>query len=481
MDHLHPSGATARMNFSNRRFTLTDLKLTGASFETEVQTTATRPRVAIVGSGISGLSAAWALQSQFDVTVFEAASRIGGHTNTVIFDAPEGPVPVDTGFIVYNQPNYPNLTALLSLLEVASNATRMNFSVSAGHRDVEYASHGFAGLFADLRNLVRPRFYSMLADIMRFYKQAPQLAETEDNQSIGEFLRENGYGDPFIRDHLLPMAAAIWSCPVGTILEFPARSLAKFFVNHGLVELGTPFDWASINGGSASYIPPLIEGFKDRIKTDTQIISAVRRAGEVHLTMAGGDTDVFDQVILACHAPQSAKIVKDLDAQERAILSAFQTQSNRAILHTDTRLMPKRKRAWAAWNYISETADNPALAVTYWMNRLQRLNTQTDCFVTLNPMTRPSAEKIIAEFEYQHPVFDGAATQAQSDIWNIQGRGNIWYAGAWLGYGFHEDGLQAGLAVAEEMSDWRRPWPFDQAQERLMRPESPTPKSSVAA
>lgn len=449
--------------------------------ESNTQSTAAPPRVAIVGSGISGLSAAWALQSQYDLTIFEAANRIGGHTNTVMFDAPEGPVPVDTGFIVYNQPNYPNLTALLSLLGVASNTTRMNFSVSARHRNVEYASHGFSGLFADLRNLVRPRFYSMLADIMRFYKQAPQLATTEDDQSIGDFLRENGYGDTFVTDHLLPMAAAIWSCPVGTILEFPARSLAKFFVNHGLVELGTPFEWASIDGGSASYIPPLIEGFKNRIKTDTEIVSAVRQAGKVHLTTRAGDTEVFDKVIFACHAPQSAAIVKDQDRQEQKILSAFQTQPNRAILHTDTRLMPKRKRAWAAWNYISEQADNPTLAVTYWMNRLQRLNTQTDCFVTLNPATRPADNKVIAEFDYHHPVFDGAATQSQSDIWDIQGRGNIWYAGAWLGYGFHEDGLQAGLAVAEEMSDWRRPWPFDRAQERLMRPELLAPKPSVAA
>lgn len=460
---------------------MADLTLTRLASATDAPSAESRPRVAIVGSGISGLSAAWALQEQFQVTVFESADRIGGHTNTVIFDAPEGPVPVDTGFIVYNQPNYPNLTALLSLLGVASNTTRMNFSVSARHRNVEYASHGFAGLFADLRNLVRPRFYSMLADIMRFYKQAPQLAAAEDDQSIGEFLRKNGYGAPFVNDHLLPMAAAIWSCPVGTILDFPARSLAKFFVNHGLVELGTPFDWASIDGGSTSYIPPLIEDFKDRIKTATQVINATRRDGKVHLTMAGGHTDAFDHVILACHAPQSAQIIQDLDAQERSILSTFQTQSNRAVLHTDTRLMPKRKRAWAAWNYISEASDNPALAVTYWMNRLQRLNTQTDCFVTLNPVTQPPTDKVIAEFEYQHPVFDAAATQAQSDIWNIQGRGNIWYAGAWLGYGFHEDGLQAGLAVAEEMSNWRRPWPFDQAQERLQRSKRPAPKPAVAA
>lgn len=438
-------------------------------------------RLAIVGTGITGLSAAWALQSDYDLTVFEASDRIGGHTNTVTFDAPEGPVPVDTGFIVYNQPNYPNLTALLSLLGVKSNTTRMNFSVSSGHRDVEYASHGFTGLFADLRNLVRPRFYSMLADIMRFYKQAPQLAVVDTDQSIGDFLKQNGYGETFVNDHLLPMAAAIWSCPVGTILDFPARSLAKFFVNHGLVELGTPFEWASIDGGSASYIPPLIEGFKDRIQTNTPIVSAVRRGGQVQLTTAQGEQHVFDKVIFACHAPQAAAILSDQDQQEREILSAFRTQKNHAILHTDARLMPKRKRAWAAWNYISDTSDDPNLAVTYWMNRLQRLNTQTDCFVTLNPATPPAEDKVIAAFDYDHPVFDAAATQAQIDIWDIQGRGNVWYAGAWLGYGFHEDGLQAGLAVAEDVSDWRRPWPFDRTKERLARPLGDAVKQAAAA
>ena len=254
---------------------------------------------------------------------------------------------------MYNQPNYPNLTALLDLLDVRSNKTRMNFSVSSEHRDVEYASHGFGGLFADLRNLVRPRFYSMLADIMRFYKQAPRLAVMDDDQSIGDFLKQNGYGETFVNDHLLPMAAAIWSCPVGTILDFPARSLAKFFVNHGLVELGTPFEWASIDGGSASYIPPLTAGFNHLIRTESEIVRATRDGGKVLLTTKNGDTEAFDKVIFACSAPRAAAIIKDQDIKERAILSAFQTQKNHAFLHTDARLMPKRKRAWAAWNYIS--------------------------------------------------------------------------------------------------------------------------------
>lgn len=440
-----------------------------------------KAKLAVVGTGISGLSAAWALQDEYDLTVFESSNRIGGHTNTVTFNSPDGAIPVDTGFIVYNQPNYPNLTALLELLGVRSNKTRMNFSVSSEHRDVEYASHGFGGLFADLRNLVRPRFYSMLADIMRFYKQAPRLAVMEDDQSIGDFLKQNGYGETFVNDHLLPMAAAIWSCPVGTILEFPARSLAKFFVNHGLVELGTPFEWASIDGGSASYIPPLTAGFKHLIRTESEIVRATRDGGKVLLTTKNGDTEAFDKVIFACSAPRAAAIIKDQDIKERAILSAFQTQKNHAFLHTDDRLMPKRKRAWAAWNYISSRADDPDLAVTYWMNRLQRLNTKTNVFVTLNPSKLPAKDSIIADFEYHHPVFDAAATQAQIDIWDIQGRGNIWYAGAWLGYGFHEDGLQSGLAVAEDVSSWRRPWAFDYSKERLARPTAEPLKQTVAA
>lgn len=440
-----------------------------------------RSRIAIVGTGISGLSAAWALNESCDITVFEENDRIGGHTNTVTFDAPEGPVPVDTGFIVYNEPNYPNLTELFAHLGIDSIPTEMHFSVSARDRDIEYASNGLSGLFADLRNLMRPRFLAMVADILRFYAQAPTLADSADDLSLGEFLKLKNYGSSFIQDHLLPMAAAIWSCPVGTILNFPAKSLARFFINHGLVDVGTPFMWQSVKGGSASYIQPLIAGFTDKIRLNSKVTGLQRRAGLVELQINSSDTLMFDQVILACHAPQSFKLLKDADNEEAAILAAFQTQPNRAVLHTDPALMPRRRLAWASWNYLSEHADEQDLAVTYWMNELQQLETMTNCFVTLNPATEPSADSIIAEFNYEHPVFDTRAIRAQQDIWSIQGKRNVWYAGAWLGYGFHEDGLQSGLAVAEAISNWRRPWAFDTANERLARQNAQPATTQAAA
>lgn len=444
-------------------------------------TAAPRRRVAIVGAGISGLSAAWGLRRDCDVFVFERNDYIGGHTNTVLFDAPEGPVPVDTGFIVYNDPNYPNLAALFKRLGVRSNTTEMHFSVSARDRDIEYASSGISGLFADLKNITRPSFLAMLADILRFYASAPGLACASDELTLGQFLQVKRYGRTFIENHILPMAAAIWSCPVGTILDFPVKSLARFFINHGLVEFGTPFEWKSVDGGSASYIPPLVKDFRERIHLNSPVRAVRRSAGGVEILMKNGVKQPFDDVVFACHAPQALRLLEDADAEERQILSAFKTQSNIAVLHTDERLMPRRRRAWASWNYISDHAGQRELAVTYWMNELQNLKTATNCFVTLNPNQEPAPEKTVGAFQYDHPVFDSAATRAQREIWNIQGKRNIWFAGAWLGYGFHEDGLQAGLAVAESLSSWRRPWAFDYAKERLSRPNNHLQWESTAA
>jgi predicted NAD/FAD-binding protein len=413
-----------------------------------------RPRIAVIGSGISGLSAAWGLHHECDVTVFERNDYIGGHTNTVIFDAPEGRVPVDTGFIVFNEPNYPNLTALFDLLSVASVPAEMHFSVSARERDVEYSSNGLSGLFADARNFARPKFFAMLADIVRFYASASKIADAQDEVTVGDFLKSNRYGETFARDHILPMAAAIWSCPAETILNFPMKSLARFFINHGLVEFGEPFPWRSVLGGSASYIPPLTENFADRIHLNTAVESVRRTAQGVELRTSKGEAHTFDHVVLACHAPVALNLLADADVQEREILSAFTTQPNRAVLHTDARLMPRRRRAWASWNYLAQEGGENNLAVTYWMNELQALGTATNCFVTLNPFEEPREETVIAEFDYDHPVFDKRAITAQRDIWTIQGRGNVWHAGAWLGYGFHEDGLQSGLA-RNASDNWR--------------------------
>ena len=439
-----------------------------------------RRKIAIVGTGISGLSAAWALHKTCDITLYEANDRIGGHTNTVKVKSTDGVVPVDTGFIVYNEPNYRNLTALFNLLGVASNETEMHFSVSARDRDIEYASSGLSGMFADRRKIASPKFLGMIKDIFRFYSQAKTMAASADEHSLGEYLHINNYGKTFIEDHILPMAAAIWSCPVSTILQFPATSFARFFVNHGLVEFGTPFMWRSVDGGSDQYIEPLTQGFAGRIKLNTAISKVYRTSAGVILQTVNAEEKHFDDVILACHAPQSFEILADASEEESRILSTFKTQPNRAVLHRDPAFMPRRRRAWASWNYLSEQAGTDELSVTYWMNELQELRIQTDYFVTLNPSFEPKTNSIIAEFDYAHPVFDTAATKAQRDIWEIQGKNNVWYAGAWLGYGFHEDGLQAGLAVAEAMSEWRRPWNFDFSRERLNRP-LPTPEQNAVA
>jgi predicted NAD/FAD-binding protein len=431
-----------------------------------------RSRVAIIGTGISGLSAAWALQNTCDITVFEKAGRIGGHTATVTVEAPEGPVPVDTGFIVFNEPNYPNLTALFDRLGVASNPTRMNFSVSMPDERMEYASHGMDGLFAWRRNMASPRFFLMLKDILRFHAASHDLAQCQRGRSIGDYVAEEKYGRAFVDYHLLPMAAAIWSCPVSMIMDFPAASLARFFVNHGLVSVRPQFPWQSVDGGSASYLAPMTQGFSDRIRCNAGIESVHRTAQGVRLRFSDGTFEDFDEVVFACHAPEALALLADAAEPETRILSGFRTQPNRVILHRDETLMPIRKAAWAAWNYRARQADSLQLSVTYWMNALQRLETTTNYFVTLNPEQEPTPDKVEQEFVYNHPVFDGRAMQAQREIWSIQGHRNTWFCGAWQGYGFHEDGIQSGLAVAELLSDWKRPWAFDYSKERLARPEA---------
>ena len=265
------------------------------------------------------------------------------------------------------------------------------------------------------------------------------------------------------------MAAAIWSCPVSAILDFPAASLARFFVNHGLVNMRPQFPWYSVEGGSASYLAPLTRGFEHRIRCNAGIRSVSRADGGARIRFADGSDQLFDEVVFACHAPDALALLSDADAAEMDVLSSFRTQPNRVVLHRDPGLMPRRQAAWAAWNYRACGTDARKLSVTYWMNALQRLDTQTNYFVTLNPEKDPSPDLIEREFLYHHPVFDARATAAQKEIWSIQGRRNTWFCGAWQGYGFHEDGLQSGLAVAELMSNWRRPWHFDYDRERLAR------------
>lgn len=428
-------------------------------------------RVAVIGSGISGLSAAWLLSKSADVTLIENASRLGGHTNTIDALTPDGPIPVDTGFIVYNEKNYPNFTAFLDHLGVATAPTSMGFAVSTDAGRMEYCGRDFNGLFGQRRNLLRPRHWRMVADILKFFRTAEgHAAGMASDVGIGTFLRQHGYSDAFIEDHLLPICAAIWSTPARSMLEFPARTFVNFFANHGLLEADTKRRpvWRTIRGGSRTYIDRILEQSRFRILTNAHVAAVTRDAEGVDVLFATGDQGRFDQVIFACHADQALNLIADPSADERAILQHFRFTANRAVLHTDKRLMPRRRQLWSAWNYLRTGSGTEAhLSLTYWMNELQPLPTTTDLFVTLNPMHEFAPGTVQRVIDYEHPLFDAEAVGAQRDMWRIQGVRRTWFAGAWLGYGFHEDGLQSGLEVAERLGTVGRPWATQGQRDRI--------------
>jgi len=417
-----------------------------------------RLKIAIVGTGISGLSAAWLLQQHHDITVYERAGRAGGHSNTV--SATSKAIPVDTGFIVYNPRNYPNLTALFEHFDVPTKPSEMSFGVSLDNGDLEYAGTDLAGLFAQKRNLVRPRFLSMLRDLIRFYRDAPaaSAALADPNITLGDYLRAGRYGDAFCRDHLLPMAAAIWSAPPQKMLDYPAAAFIRFHANHGLLQIAGRPQWRTVDGGSKVYVAKLTTSFADRIRLDCGAVSVRRVADGVEVRDSSGMAERFDHVVLASHADQSLALLEDADAREQRVLGAFKYSHNLAVLHTDKRFMPKRRAAWSSWNFIGDRDCKNGVCVTYWMNRLQSLDGAPDMFVTLNPPEPPHAGTLLHSEVYEHPMFDTQAIQAQSELWSLQGRGNVWYCGSYFGAGFHEDGLQAGLAVAEALGGVRRPW-----------------------
>ncbi len=413
-----------------------------------------RRSIAIIGSGIAGMSAAWLLSSAHDVTVLEADGRIGGHSNTV--DA--GGIPVDTGFIVYNEATYPNLTALFAHLGVATVATEMGFAVSVDGGRLEYSGAGLGGLFAQKRNLLRPRFWSMLRDLVRFYREAPRDLPGLGSTSLGDYLDRGGYGAAFRDDHLYPMAAAIWSTPVTAIGDYPAASFVRFCENHGLLNLGARPLWRTVVGGSRNYVASLTAGFASRIETGNAVERVRRLADAVELTLADGAVRRFDDVVMACHADDALRLLADPDPDETAILGSFGYRRNEAFLHSDPALMPVRRKVWSSWNYLSSGAGDGRLSVTYWMNPLQHLPANKPLFVTLNPLVPPDPARVIRREIYHHPVFDAAAGAAQPRLWSLQGRRRTWFCGAYFGAGFHEDGLQAGLAVAEQLGGVRRPW-----------------------
>jgi uncharacterized protein len=412
-------------------------------------------KIAIIGSGISGLGAAHALRDDARITLYESAPRLGGHTNTVDVTLDGVTAGVDTGFLVYNERTYPNLIRLFDELSIPVAKSDMSFAVSVaqrGGRRLEWAGTDLDAVFAQRRNLLSPRFLGMLRDILRFNREATSLARqpaADDGVSLGEFLERGRYGDAFRRWYLLPMAAAIWSCPMATMLAYPIATFARFCHNHGLLQVENRPQWFTVHGGARQYVRRIASRIPD-VRLGDPVLSVRRDAvtGQA-VVQSRAATERYDHVVLACHSDQSLALLTDADAGERSVLAGVRYQRNRAVLHTDTALMPNLRRVWSSWNYMSDGGAEPNVSVTYLLNRLQPLPFTTPLLLTLNPVTEPHPRAVLAEFDYAHPVFDAAAIAAQRRLADVQGRRQVWLAGAWTGYGFHEDGLKSGLAVAE--------------------------------
>jgi predicted NAD/FAD-binding protein len=416
-------------------------------------------RVAVIGSGIAGLSAAWLLARKFDVTLYEAEGRLGGHTHTVDVTVDGITAPVDTGFLVFNERTYPNLIALFRHLGVADAGSDMSFSVRIEPDGVEWAGTSVPALFAQKSNLVRPEFWTMLRDILRFNSHSSDLVERGllPTGSLGEFLDRGAYGPAFRDWYLLPMAAAIWSCPTQQMAAYPAATFLRFCHNHGLLQINGRPKWRTVRGGGREYVRRLAAGLSD-VRLATPVRQIRRIAAGVEVDSDRG-CERFDHAVLGCHSDQALQMLSDADAGERCVLGSVRYQPNRVVLHTDEAFLPRSREAWASWNYASGEgrAGMRPVSVSYWLNSLQPLPFKTPVIETLNPFREPDPARVLAQFEYSHPMFDGPAVEAQKRLPQIQGRRRTWFCGAWTGYGFHEDGLRSGLAVANGLGVYA-PW-----------------------
>ena len=416
-------------------------------------------KIAIIGSGISGLSSALLLSQKHNITLFESNNRFGGHANTVEIMHKENVIPVDTGFIVYNKLNYPYLVSFFDFLKVETIDSDMSFAVSARDGQLEY-SGSMKGIFAQKKNFFNLKFYRMLKDIIIFfifgYKYAFQFKESE---SLGEYVKRCKFSKEFINDHLIPMSSAIWSCPEKEILNFPAKTLLTFFKNHQLINFIFRPKWRTVKGGSKQYVNKVIEKLssdaKNRLILNSKIKSVYCKNDKIEINFEES-TEIFDKVIMATHPDQTIKLIKNLDEQSIDILRKFKYQKNIVYLHSDSSLMPKNKKTWSSWNYISSKSGEKS-SLTYWMNLLQKINNSLNVFVSLNPYITPIKSLTYKKIIYEHPIFNTQTNEAQKKMTEIQGKNNIFYAGAWLRYGFHEDGIMSAVNISS-LLNIKIPW-----------------------
>jgi len=418
-------------------------------------------KIAVIGSGISGLACAYRLgQGGYQVTLFEANDYFGGHTHTVDVRLGDISYGVDTGFLVFNHKTYPHLVQLFKELEVETVATDMSFSakVPLAGRTLEWSGGNLNTVFAQRRNLFSPRFIGMLRDILRFNREATKIANNPPVDmpeiSLGDYLSHHHYSKAFRDWYLLPMAGCIWSCPTQQMLAFPVETFVRFCHNHGLLQISDRPQWHTVKGGARHYVDKLLLGIDDkRLSTPVRSISRNSMAGRAQITVESENgSEIFDHVVMAGHSDQSLSLLNDPSAQERNVLAAIGYQSNRAVLHTDASCLPQEKKTWSAWNYQSKSGTESQVCVHYLINKLQPLPFSDDVIVSLNPIDEPAPQKVLATIDYAHPVFDATAISAQQKLHQIQGQQNTWFAGAWTGYGFHEDGLKSGLAVAQAIN-----------------------------
>lgn len=417
-------------------------------------------KIAVIGSGITGIGAAWAMKGGHDVTIYESENRPGGHARTIDIDMGGYSVAVDTGFIVYNERNYPNLTRLFETLGTTTKDSDMSFSVSDPDSGIEYAG-SVSGMFAKRTNLLRPMVWSMLRGINEFRGEQDRLTAgtVPDNLSITEYLQMRDYPKAFGSHYLLPLAAAVWSGTGSDVAKMPAKTFLSFLANHGLIRLNDRPQWRTVAGGSRRYVQRALSGV-DEILLNHPVMNVERHHDSVVLTDGQGGRRSFDHVVFATHADTSLRILGNAaTAAERSIVGSFRYATNRAVVHSDPRLMPKRRGAWSSWNAIGSVGGKgrTPVSVSYWMNRLQSLPDDRQIFVSLNPTTEPDASTVIDDVLFQHPQFDARSERGQKELGTIQGKNRTWFAGAWCGYGFHEDGLQAGLTVAAELGS-PAPW-----------------------